>query len=271
MCKPARKSLVAALTVVVSMVASHYFFPEHWAKARDWVGETFVSMFSKQEAPESIPPEKKIAAARLRLDELAREDDRAFQKVAEQIVKVQNLENEVKAGREKLAKEESRIAARSASLDKADKFVVHQGERYETKQFRDELRAAAARFQTEEQMLQSKEEQLNLCKKNLEISRKQLSDRKLTRQKMRTELERLETALAAARQAQAAEQNTLDDSGYEEVRKEIDAICNTMEVMKQKQILKTEIDGPVHDVEQRKEQEEAIDRYLKERFNGEKK
>jgi len=103
------------------------------------------------------------------------------------------------------------------------------------------------------------------------MSRNRLAERKLMRQKMKTELERLETQLAAARQEQAESQNTLDDAGYQDIRKEIDAICGKMEVMKQKQILKGEIDGSVQDVEQRKEKEEKIDRFLQDRFGGEKK
>src|SRR5262245_22737180 len=182
MCKPARKWLVAAVAVVLSLLAVNYFYPEAWTHLRLWFKD------KQEEAQDSIPLEKKIAAAKLKLEDLAKEDDRAFQKVAEQIVAVQNLENEVKAGRDKLAKEESRIAARKASLDKAEKFVSYNGQKYEVEHFREELRAAAARFQTDELMVQSKDEQLTLRKKSLEISRKRLAERKLMRQKMKTEL-----------------------------------------------------------------------------------
>jgi len=147
MCKPAKKSLFAAVAVVISLLGVNYFYPDAWTHVRVWFHD------AREEAQDSIPLEKKIAAAKLKLDDLAREDDRAFQKVAEQIVAVQKLEDEVKAGREKVAKDESRIAARKAALDKADKFVDYQNTKYEVTRFRDELRAAAARFQTDEQMI----------------------------------------------------------------------------------------------------------------------
>ena len=46
-----------------------------------------------------------------------------------------------------------------------------------------------------------------------------------------------------------------------------EGVRDKVEVMKQKQILRGEIDGPVRADEQRKEKEAAIDRFLSERFN----
>jgi len=99
------------------------------------------------------------------------------------------------------------------------------------------------------------------------MNRKKLAELKLVRQQMKTELERLETALAQERQNQAMEQNTLDDASYQKLRKDVDSVRDKMEVLKQKRVLKGEVDGPVRADEQRKEQEAAIDRFLNERFS----
>jgi len=257
MCK---KALVAGVTVIVSLLAVNYFWPEACSHFRLWCKE------KREAAQDSIPPEKEIARLKMELDNLAKEDERHFHKVAVQIVEVQNLDKKVVAMRKRLGEDETRIVAMKSSLDKADKYVSYKGEKYEVDQFRDELRATASRFQVDEQLVKSKEEQLSLRKKNLEINRKKLSELKLVRQQMKTELERLETALAAERQAQALEQNTLDDASYQKLRKDLDSVRDKLEVMKQKQVLKGEIDGPVRAAEQRKEQEAAIDRFLNERF-----
>jgi len=119
----------------------------------------------------------------------------------------------------------------------------------------------------DEQLVKSKEEQLSLRKKNLEMNRKKLAELKLVREQMKTELERLETALVQERQNQAAEQNTLDDASYQKLRKDVDSVRDKLEVLKQKRVLKGEIDGPARATEQRKEQEAAIDRFLNERFS----
>jgi hypothetical protein len=225
----------------------------------------------RQEAQDSIPPEKEIARLKMELDNLAREDERHFHRVAVQIVEVQKLEKQVNALRTKVNEEERRIFAMKASYDaavKAEKKQVKHGEgTYDLEVFHNELRANASRFQVEEQLLKSKEEQLTLRKKTLESNRRKLSELKLVRQQMKTELERLETALAAERQAQALQQNTLDDASYRKLRQDLDSVRDKLEVMKQKQSLKGEVDGPVRAEEQRKEKEAAIDRFLNERFS----
>jgi len=255
-----KKAVLAVVAVGLSLLAVNFVCP----KACSWA--RLVWKETSESAQESIPPEKEIARLKLELDNLAKEDERHFHKVAVQIVEVQNLDKQVVTMRKRLNEDETRILAMKSSLTKADKFVTHEGEKYPVERFRDELRANASRFQVDEQLVKSKEDQLDLRKKNLEMNRKKLSELKLVRQQMKTELERLETALAAERQNQALEQNTLDDASYRKLRTDLDRVRDKLEVMKQKHILKGEVDGPVRAAEQRKEQEAAIDRFLNERF-----
>ena len=262
MCK---KALVAGVAVVVSLLTVSFFCPTVCSHIKLWWQER------QKEAQESIPPEKEIARLKMELDNLGREDERHFHKVAVQIVEVQNLDKQVAGLRTKLNEDELRVrkmkASYQAGLDAKEKQVSHSGKSYDLDQFREELRATAARFQVDEQLVKSKEEQLSLRKRNLEMNRKKLAELKLVRQQMKTELERLETALAVERQAQAEASNTLDDGSYLKLRKDLDSVRDKLEVMKQKQILRGEIDGPVRADEQRKEKEAAIDRFLNERFN----
>jgi len=260
-----KKALIAAVAVVVSLVAVNFVFPKAFSYLCLVVQET------TQSAQDSIPPEKEIARLKMELDGLAREDERHFHKVATQIVEVQNLEKQVAGLRKRVDEDAKRIAARKTVYDVAkkaeDKFVSYEGTKIERDVFLDDLRIAASRFQVDEQLVKSKEEQLSLRKKNLEMNRKKLAELKLVREQMKTELERLETALVQERQNQAAEQNTLDDASYQKLRKDVDSVRDRMEVLKQKRVLKGEIDGPARAAEQRKEQEAAIDRFLNERFS----
>jgi len=260
-----RKALVAGVVVVVSLLTVSYFCPGAYTQFRLWLKER------RQEAQDSIPPEKKIAAAKLRLEDLAKEDERHYHKVAVQIVEVQKLDKQVKAMRTRVNDEERRIVSMKASYDVAvkaeKKQVSHGGADYDLQAFHNELRTAAARFQVEEQLLKSKEEQLALRKKAVETNQAKLMERKLARQRMLTKLEQLEAELVAARHAQALEKDTINDPGYLEVAGEIDAICDGMEVMKQEALLKGKVEGSVRKTEQAKEKEAAIDRFLNERFS----
>jgi len=259
-----RKALVAGLVVVVSLLTVSYVCPNACSHVKLWLRQRH------QAAQDSIPPEQEIARLRMELENLSKEDERHYHKVAVQIVDVQKLEKQVVAMRTDLNKEERRIVSLKTSYDAAvkaeKKQVAHGDKSYALDTFRSDLLSAAERFRIDEKLLESKEEQLTLRKKSLEINRRKLAERKLVRQQMKTELERLETALAAERQAAAEEQNTLDDGSYKKLRTDLDRVRDKVEVLKQKKILKGEIDGPIEQ-EKRKEKEDANERFLNERFS----
>jgi len=258
-----KKALVAGVVVVVALLVVSYAVPKRFAAFCHWVKER------RDAAEDSLPPEQEIALLKAKLANLEKEDERHYHKVAVQTVEVQKLEKRVEEMRARLDRDAGLIRARKASLVGEDKLVTYEGNRYDRARFTEELRQLAARFQVEDQELKSLEEQLRLRKSNLELNKRKLAELKLVRQQMKTELERLETALAAARQSEAAEKNTIDDASYRQLRKDLDGVKDKLEVMKQKQILRGEVEGPVRAAEERKQRDEAIDRYLNEdpRFN----
>jgi len=259
-----RKALVAGIAVVVSLLAVNYVFPRTFSFIRLWIQE------ARESADESVPPEKEIARLKMELDQLAKEDERHFHKVAVQVVEVQKLEKQVAEMKTRLDRDVVLIRARKASLTGEGQFVTYEGNKYDRAVFTEDLRQMAARFQVEDEEFRSKEEQLALRKKNLELNRKKLSELRLARQKLKTRLERLETSLAAERQQQAAEANTIDDSSYLKLNKEVEAAEDKQEVRKQKTVLKGEVNGPVRAAEERKAKEDAIDKFLADdpRFNA---
>jgi hypothetical protein len=219
----------------------------------------------KQAAENAITAmEQEIARLKMELVELAREDGRRFDRVAKQTVEVQKLEKQVDGMRAALDKEERRIVAMKASYDaavKAEQKQVRHGDRsYDLKVFRSDLLAAAARFEIEEELLRTRVEQLAVRKKTLERNRRLLAEMKLVREQIGAELERLEAALHGAAPGDADEAK---------LRTGIAGMRDKLKILKQKQILEGEIDGPVQ-AEKRKEQEAADERFLKERF-GEKR
>jgi tRNA(Ser,Leu) C12 N-acetylase TAN1 len=88
---------------------------------------------------------------------------------------------------------------------------------------------------------------------------------------MLTQLQQLETALAKERQAQAEENNTLDDASYQRVRKEMDTIRDRIAVMAKTRQLKTEAGSSIRADEERREQDAKIDKFLQERFGDKTK
>lgn len=257
-----KKVLIAAVAVVAALVVINF---TRLGSHLRLLKTQCCSALQKQ-----IPPEQEINRLEMELDNLAKEDERHFHKVATQIVEVKNLQEQYARFAAELKGRETRIVEIKESLKGEAAFVTYKGEKFSRNSLTSELRMAAQRFQVDEALLQSKEEQLTLRKQNLETNREKLSQLKLVRQQMKTELEKLKTALGQERQRQAAEQNTLDDASYQKLRKEMDHIRNNIEVLKEKRVLRGEVDSPIKAVEEKKEKEAATDRYIETRFGNNK-
>lgn len=258
MCK---KVMIAALAVVVGL--SVVYFSRFGGHLRVWKHQMNDYVAAQ------IPPEQEIARLKLDLDNLAREDERHYDLVARQTVEVRGLEAQVAKMKKELDEREARIGAMWASLEKeGDKSVVYQGEKVERTSLHEEARRRAAAFKIDEQMHKSKVEQLSLKKQVLHDNKVKLDRLKLEREELRTELVRLETALVQERQAQAAEKNTIDAPGYIRVSDDLAKVRTSIETMKEKRVLKAEGANSIRAIEQKKEQEQAIDSYLKSRFGN---
>jgi len=255
MCK---KVLIATLAVAAGLLVVS--FTKVGRHVKVWKADLCRSI------EQQIPPEQEIARLKLELDNLSREDDRHFDKVARQIVEVKNLESQVARMGKEMTEREARIRAMKNSLAAAGNQITYKGEKVERDSLQSEYRSAGMAFQVDEETLKSKKEQLSLKKQILDDNRGKLSKLKLEREKMRTELVRLETALAQERQAQAVEKGTINDAGYERMSDELKKVHDRIEVLKQKRILKGEIESPIRVLEQKKDQEQAIDSYLNARF-----
>jgi chromosome segregation ATPase len=92
--------------------------------------------------------------------------------------------------------------------------------------------AALGKNPGHEDTLESKEELLQAMRKSLAIHKKKLSDRKAVREQMATDLQKLETALEEVRQTQA--KSRPDDTDYQRIRKELDALRDGIERLKTK-------------------------------------
>jgi len=254
MCK---KVLIAALAVVVGLaVVKGTWIGSHLrlrcSNARHWM-ET------------QVPPETEIARLRMELLNLAREDDKYYDKVARMAVDVDNREKALGKTRVNLGKEEARIRKIKDELNEGVEFVVFEGLRVS----RGDLRNSAIAFKNAEENLKSKEANLEARKRHLALERKKLSELRNKRDEMATELQRLETALAEERQAQAASESTIDDSGYRQIRKDMDSVRDRINVLKKKRELKGEFAPPV-ETNKPTEQDVQADKYLDTRFSDKK-
>jgi chromosome segregation ATPase len=215
-------------------------------------------------AQERIPPEQEIARLRMELKGLESDDDKHYDKVARMAVQVEKLERDVSHLKNNVGKEEARIRKLREELTGNVEFVMHDGLRYS----KDDLRTDAMSFQTAEESLKSKEANLQAKRKHLSLERKKLTELRTVREAMATDLQRLETALAEERHAQAASESTIDDSAYRKLRKDMETVRERIDVLKKKRELRGEFrttENIIKD-EQTRQRETQADKYLESRF-----
>jgi septal ring factor EnvC (AmiA/AmiB activator) len=211
-----KKVLIATLAVVFGLAVVK----------GTWLGSHLCLKFNNARSwiQKQVPPEQEIARLRMELDNLSRDDDKHYDKVARQKLDVVNLERSVENIKKDLSKSEAGIRDMRDALVGANEQVTFNGAHYDRTDLVDEVRRAARSFQAKEDTLKSKGEKLKAMKKNLAINVKKLNDLKLVRDQMATELQKLETALAEERQAQAQAEATLDDAGYLRIRKDMESV-----------------------------------------------
>lgn len=250
MCK---KVLIAALAVVVGLavvkgtwVGSHVRL--NLNKARAW-------------AKKQVTPEQEIARLRMELRNLEKDDDKHVDKVAHMYNRVEKLEAEVAKIQKNVKSQEKRIGLLREELNSGKQFVMHEGSRYT----KEDLRSDARKFKIAEENLKSKEANLEAQKKHLTLERNKLTELQTNREQMATLLQQLETALAEERHAQAASQSTIDDSGYQRLKAEMDSVRDRINILKKKRELRGELRVTTQD-DQAKQRDEQTDKYLESRF-----
>jgi len=223
-----KKVMIATLAVIFGLaVIKGTWLGSHLrmrlAKARHWVEAR-------------VPPEQEIARLRMELANLAREDDKHFDKVARLAVDVDNHEKKLIQLRTSLSMEEVRLGRLKGDLENVEFVIVDGGAKYT----RADLRLAAIAYKNAKDNLKSQEDTLEARKRLLGLERKKLAELKNKRDEMATELQKLETALAEERQAQAASESTIDDGSYRQLRKDMDSVRDKINVLKKKRELRGE-------------------------------
>jgi len=218
-------------------------------------------------AKNQVAPETEIERLRAEVARLEAEDAHHYDKVARQQVDVEKREKEIVRVKANLSKLEASIRRMRADVASGAEFVVYNGNRYSASDVKEQLRLDGMTFQTAEEGLQAKEEQLKSLKQTLSTNLKKLKALGQARQEMKTELVRLQAALAKERLAQTQGEGQLDDSNYSRVRQDIEAVRERVKVMENVRTLRGESSrGPIRATEDAKAQDNKIDKYLETRF-----
>jgi chromosome segregation ATPase len=223
-------------------------------------------------ARNQVPPETEIERLKAEVARLEAEDAHHYDKVARQQVEVTKQEKSIAADKNELAKLEASIRKMRADVASGAEFVVYSGERFSAAEVKEQLRRDFLTFQTAEESLKAKGEQLKSLKQTLNTNLEKLKALAKRREEMKSELIKLQAALAKERLAQTQSALPLDDSNYSRVQQDINAVRERIEVMENVRRLRGEASrGPIRAVEEAKEQDNNIDKALEARFGKQTK
>jgi hypothetical protein len=245
-------ALAAGLALKYTWAGSHVRLSiQKWAKA----------------AKKAVPLEREIERLQMELSQLSSQDERFLDKVAHQALAVEKLETQIAHLKKDLAQREAQVRAMHVALATKDAQVVYNGERYSRDLMEQQLKLDFLALEADEQVLQSRTEHLLELKKSLTMNRRKLSDLKLQRERMATELQRLETAVAVERRIKQEEEATIDDSEYAKLSSEIAQVRDQVQLLKMKRELRKEMgEGPVRAQERQREEEAKLLQRMAQRF-----
>jgi hypothetical protein len=245
-------ALVAGLAIKHTWAGSHMRLSlQKWATA----------------AKKAVPLEREIERLQMELNHLSGQDERFLDKVAHQALAVEKLETQIANLKKDLAQREAQVRAMHVALATKDAQVIYNGERYTRDTMEQQLKIDFLGLEADEQVLHSRTEHLMELKKSLLLHRRKLSELKVQRERMATELQRLETAVAVERRIKREEESSIDDTQYRKLAEEIAAVRDQVQLLKTKRELRNEMgEGPVRAQERQREEEAKLRQRMAERF-----
>jgi chromosome segregation ATPase len=224
MCKFVRK--IATVGVVVAgglLVLS-------WAGLSSYPATAFKNF--RQSLKKQVPLEFEIERLRHQVSQLVPDMKKNLSTMAEQMVAVKNLRDEVTITRAKLADQKDSILAMTRDVESGTATISYHGHDYSRSRIRDKLARDFKSYQMAEEGVKSKEKLLEAREKELDASREQLAELKNEKQELEVALARMEAELKTLRLAQSRSKFQFDNSRLSQCKATLAEIRNRLQVEK---------------------------------------
>jgi peptidoglycan hydrolase CwlO-like protein len=159
-----------------------------------------------------VPLEFEIERLRHEVSQLVPEMKKNFSAIAEEMVAVENLDNEIKLTKANLKKREQTIHTMMSDIKSGATRLIYNGQEYSLSRVKAKLERDWASYQVAEAEVKSKEKLLDAKQSALEASRERLDQIKTQKQELELEIAKLEAELKTVRLAQTKNKIYVDDS-----------------------------------------------------------
>lgn len=198
------------------------------------VGSYVSTAFNKVRcsAKNQVPIEFEIDRLRNEVANLVPEMKKNLSAIAEEMVTVENLREEIAVTKANLKRQKDNILIMTKDLEGGATRLTYDGKDYSASRIREKLARDFASFQRCQDEVKSKEQLLEAREKALDAARDQLASMKTQKQELELQLAQLEADLKVIRLAQTRNKFQVDDSKLAQCKATLAEIRNRLKVEK---------------------------------------
>jgi len=200
----------------------------NWAGMGSYVSTAWHKV--RGNAKRQVPLEFEIDRLRHEVSQLVPDMKKNLSVIAEEIVAVENLKEEVATTETNLKQRESEIKAMTRDVQAGTERVVYNGREYSGTRVAEKLSRDFASFKRCKAELESKKKLLDAKERALEVAREQLAGMRSQKQELEVQVAQLEAELKTVRLAQTKDKFHLDDSKLSQCKATLAEIKNRLKV-----------------------------------------
>jgi len=216
-----------------------------------------------------VPLEFEIERIKHEIAQLVPDMKKNLSAVAEEMVAIDNLKEEIIVTKGNLQEQKASIMAMTEDLDRGLQTVSYKGRTYSAARVREKLAADFNGYQRCEKDVKAKEQLLDAKERGLDAAREQLSSIRAQKQELEIQVESLEAELKAVRLAQTRNKFHFDDSRLAHCKGILADIKNRLKIEKTQEELSGQFaNDPTIAVEQKAKSTPELSREIKAYFQG---
>jgi len=214
-----------------------------------------------------VPLEFEIERIKHEIAQLVPDMKKNLSAVAEEMVAIDNLKEEITGTRTKLQDQKANIMTMTESLEKGAQTISFNGRDWSANRIREKLARDFAEYRQCEAEVKSKEQLLDARERGLDAARQQLSSIRGQKQELEIQVAQLEAELKSVRLAQTRNKFHFDDSRLAHCKGILADIKNRLKVEKTQEALQGEFaNDPAVTVEQKAKSAPELSREIKAYF-----
>jgi chromosome segregation ATPase len=216
-----------------------------------------------------VPIEFEIDRIKHEIAQLVPDMKKNLSSVAEEMVAIDNLKEDIRVTHEKLVAEKENIMTMTQDLESGAKVISYKNRDYSAARIREKLAADFASYQRCEAEVKSKEQLLDVKERGLDAAREQLASIRTQKQELETQVAGLEAELKAVRLAQTRNKFHFDDSRLARCKELLADIRNRLKVEKTQEELQGEFaNDPTIAVEKKVKSTPELSKEIRAYFQG---